>query len=97
MSVAAGSIAAGRAFHPKLDSIKRTLRSRGCSIRMSRTETSISAGVTWVVGGSGSQRVGANASDIIQPCIFLAKDSAIYLTVWDHRSGHSRSLNQKFL
>ena len=36
-------------------------------------ETLISAGLTWGIGGSGSQRVGANAPDIIQPGIFFGK------------------------
>lgn len=36
-------------------------------------ETLISAGLTWGIGGSGSQRVGANAPDTLQPGIFFGK------------------------
>jgi len=36
-------------------------------------ETLVSAGLTWAIGGSGSQRVGANAPDILTPGIFFGK------------------------
>jgi hypothetical protein len=36
-------------------------------------ETLISASLTWGIGGSGSQRVGANAPDTLQPGIFFGK------------------------
>jgi hypothetical protein len=36
-------------------------------------ETLVSAGLTWAVGGSGGQRVGANAPDTLQPGVFFGK------------------------
>jgi hypothetical protein len=36
-------------------------------------ETLVSAGLTWGIGGSGGQRVGANAPDTLQPGIFYGK------------------------
>jgi hypothetical protein len=36
-------------------------------------ETLVSAGLTWSIGGSGSQRVGANAPDTLTPGVFFGK------------------------